>query len=1062
MDEHEQLAQAIAALESQRALLGDAVVDAALAPMREKLAALASRRVNAGQQRKFVTVLFADVVGSTQLGQHLDPENIMTIIDGAMRRFTTVIEQHGGQVRSYQGDGFLALFGYPVTREDDAERAIRAGLALLAESQAYAPQIAAQWGYGGFNIRVGINSGGVILGGGVDRDTNALGMATNIAARMQNAAPPGGVLITHDTYRQVRGVFDVEPQPPLKVKGSDEPLRTYLVLRAKPRAFHMATRGVEGVETRLIGREGELSALQDAYRDAIVESKTRVITITGEAGVGKSRLLDEFGNWIELRPERVHYLMGRAVSGGQAIPYALVRDMLAYRFEILESDSAATALARFRRGMAGLLEPEKADLVGQLAGFDFRSASPYVAALLGSDSFAPLGRTYFTHYMRGLVARHPVVIFLEDLHWADDSSLDLMAHALAEIGPARLLVAGLTRPQFFERRSGWDERQEGRERIDLQPLAREASQELVEEILKNVPQLPISLRDLVVESAEGNPYYAEELVKMLIDDGVIVTGHDPVKPRRSAWQVDLTRLTKERVPSTLAGILQARLDALPAEEKVVLQRASVVGRIFWDRLVVELAADAVAPEQVPRLLASSHDRELVFRREQSRLARAEEYIFKHAILTDVTYETVLLRLRARYHAQVAAWLEAHAGERMGEHLRLIAGHYEQAGDALKAVAYLKRAGEEALKVSAYRDAREAFEDALRLLEPAPPAQNRPVAQAPAPKPPIDAGEGLALHAAVLIDLGQALIRLGEYGQAAVRLSEGLPHARQAGDRTAEIAALDALGEIGYRQGDNTSAQTHLEQALVLARRYGDRASMALVTRDLGRAARIRGEGDEAVRWAEQSRAVCDEIGDRQGAAAALNILAAVATDRRDFMGASRYLAESLALCRETGDRMGAARVLNNLGVVASRQEAHAEARGYFEQYQAIAAETGDRWGAAVALVNIGETYLEEEQDEAAWHNLGLGLQASWAIQDLTGCLLVLADIARLLIRKGQLVRAAELLGLALNHPASYGEIELAGQPALVALHEKLPAGEIEAALRHGRALNMEQVVAEIR
>ncbi len=261
------------------------------------------------------------------------------------------------------------------------------------------------------------------------------------------------------------------------------------------------------------------------------------------------------------------------------------------------------------------------------------------------------------------------MIFLEDIHWADDSSLDLLDHLVAAVPDTRLLVVCLARPSLFERRPSWGEGQEIHTQINLKPLSRRASRALVGEILQKARDVPTDLRDLIVEGAEGNPFYVEELIKMLIEDGVIVHGEEQ-------WRVELERLAKVHVPPTLVGVLQARLDSLPPEEKMLLQRAAVVGRLFWDAAVVELKASegsGLDKEEIASLLEAVRDRELIFRRERSAFAGAEEYIFKHALLRDVTYETVLLKLRRVYHRQVARWLEFAAGKRIGEYLGLIAG-----------------------------------------------------------------------------------------------------------------------------------------------------------------------------------------------------------------------------------------------------------------------------------------------------------------------------------------------------------------------------------------------------
>ena len=303
--ERQQIEGTIAGLEAQRALLGDALVDAALVPCAPGSHCWRwRRRTSPSQTLKQVSILFLDIVDSTRLSQRFDPEQTSEVMDGALAQFTAVVQRHGGKVLKYAGDSVLAVFGASEVREDDPERAVRAGLALLEAGQEQGAQLHRQYGHDGFNVRVGVHTGGVLLGGGVDAEDSVRGQVVNIAARMEQTAPPGTLRISHDTYRHVRGVFDVEPQPPLAVKGMDERLATYLVQRAKPRAFRVATRGIEGVETRMIGRDAELEQLQEACKRLYGDGKMAVITVVADAGVGKSRLLYEFGNWIETRPER--------------------------------------------------------------------------------------------------------------------------------------------------------------------------------------------------------------------------------------------------------------------------------------------------------------------------------------------------------------------------------------------------------------------------------------------------------------------------------------------------------------------------------------------------------------------------------------------------------------------------------------------------------------------------------------------------------------------------------------------------------------------------------------
>src|SRR5450755_4653485 len=318
--EQQQLEAGIQALEAQRALLGDALVDAMQAAARAKLAALtvvpASLPV-AAQALKQVSILFLDIVGSTTLSQRLDPEEISAVMDDALQRGTAIVEACHGKVLQYAGDNILAAFGADETMEDDTERAVRCGLTLLELGKALGAEVQAAHGHTGFDVRVGIHTGGVLLGGGVDADGTIRGIAVNIAARMEQTAPAGALRISHDTYAQVRGLFEVEAQAPLAVKGVDEPVQSYLVSRAKPRSFRIGTRGIEGVATRMIGRDAELGALQAAFRRLFAERRLAAVTVIADAGIGKSRLLYEFEAWSEIQPEPFFVFRGRATPQTQ-------------------------------------------------------------------------------------------------------------------------------------------------------------------------------------------------------------------------------------------------------------------------------------------------------------------------------------------------------------------------------------------------------------------------------------------------------------------------------------------------------------------------------------------------------------------------------------------------------------------------------------------------------------------------------------------------------------------------------------------------------------------------
>src|SRR5215813_1042017 len=325
MMEREELEGGIAALEAQRAVLGDAVVDTALAALRARLARLDAPE----QELRPVTILFTDVAESTRLSQRLHPEDIHAIMDGVLQRFSSIVASHGGRVLQYAGDSVLAVFGAVDAREDDPEQAVRAGLEILEEAQHVADEVRARHGSDDFNVRVGIHTGPVLLGGGVDAEGSVRGIAVNIAARMEQRAPAGGLRISHTTYRHVRGMFDIAEEPPIVLKGFSHPLRSYVVLRARPTAFGAPSRGVDGIEAPLIGRDEELARLMAASEAVIEQKSLLVVTVIGDAGIGKTRLMSELQRWIEGRPEAVQLFHGRAQPYSASVPYGLLRALLA-------------------------------------------------------------------------------------------------------------------------------------------------------------------------------------------------------------------------------------------------------------------------------------------------------------------------------------------------------------------------------------------------------------------------------------------------------------------------------------------------------------------------------------------------------------------------------------------------------------------------------------------------------------------------------------------------------------------------------------------------------------
>lgn len=944
MPNREDIEQTIAAIEARRAVLGDALTDAALAPLRQHLATV-------DEQRKQVTVLFADMVGFTATAQTMDPEDVRDIIRAYFGRISEAITRHGGWIEKFIGDAVMSIFGIPAARERDPEYAVRAALDMHAALEELNEELQRTRGIR-LGMRIGINTGPVVvthLGGRPGEDFAAVGDAINLASRLEHAAPTGGVLIAYATYRHIRSVFDVQPLPPLSVKGKPEPIEVYLVRGARPRTFETVGRGVQGVQTPLVGREADLARLGEALEAVRSERAVRVITVVGDAGVGKSRLLEEFLDRIDLSTGGVWLFRGRAGQEPGRRPYALIRDLLAFRFQIHDSDRAAEARQKLEAGIGsfmGVAGIERAPFIGHLIGFDF-SASPHLHGIL--DNARQLRDRAF-HYLAQLFEAatddHPALICLEDIHWADDSSLDAIEYLARACAQLPLLIVALARPVLFERRAVWGQGLPGHELLALRPLVEGESRQLVAELLRRTIDAPQALVDLVVGRAEGNPFYVEELIKMLIEDGVIVTG-------AGEWRVEPARLASARVPPTLTGVLQARLDALSPDERAVLQRASVVGRVFWDAAVDRLSADgrgardAARRQSDPRAtrdmasimrtlrsLETLLEKGLILRRAVSSFDGAQEYSFKHALLHQVTYDSVLRRPRRQYHTQAGEWLIERSGERVGEYAGLIGEHFELAGEPERAADWYARAGRQAQAIYASELAIGSFQKVLALLP-----EGREVAPA-------------MRRAAAYEGLGEMLLWQGRYNEAAEEYAAMRVAAETAGDAVAQARAWYGLAEVRERQGDFHAALESAAQVERIARVIGAQTELAMALLLEGWCAFQIGDTAAALALGEQVLLLATEYDATREMARALNLLGVIHKALGQHAQAIQSMSGALELHRDLGDRMRVGGTLNNLGMTAEARGDGAAAAAYYGEALAIAREIKDRELEILSLQNL--------------------------------------------------------------------------------------------------------------
>ncbi|MCB8941595.1 MAG: AAA family ATPase [Ardenticatenaceae bacterium] len=808
MSEQEQLQQAIVSLDEKRPLLGDAVVDTTIAALQERLTELDSAFQNHHNartaQRKQVSILFATITGIAEVADTLPNTNMLDVMNGLWRRLDSAITNQDGTIDKHMGEGVMGLFGVPVVHEDDAERAIRAALQMRAAlSDLIAEQSNQQAAISdaeiahlrGLQVRIGINTGPVMLGRvGSSEEYTVIGDAVNVASRLEKSAPPGGIIIAHETYMLVHDRFNVEPLGLVTIRGRSEPIQVYLVLGIKPRLFYASGRGVEGVETRMVGRDAELSQLKGMLQQATEKRVGQLLTITGDAGVGKSRLVHEFNNWVRTLPYEVPVFKGRTYQQISQLPYGLIRDMLATYFGIQDSDPPAVAEEKLVQGMGqfmGQVNDEirtKANVIGQLIGLDL---SVKVQSL-GQTGEAPQLRQAAFEYLAALfeiIAQNnsAVLLFLEDLHWADEASLDLIRFLAESCQRVPLLIIGVTRP-FDSQSALRRERPLPGTQVHLDSLSPEESQQLVIEILKKLPEIPPDLSELLLQRAEGNPFYVEELIKVLIEDGVIIAGEEK-------WQLRRNQLTEVRVPPNITSVLQGRLDRLTHMERVTLQRAAVVGRVFWDTAVFQMNATAEDPldqNQTRTALQALEKRELIFQRQSSGFAGTKAYLFKHAILHQVTYESVLLRARPIYHKQVADWLAKQSGERIAEYASTIAEHYEMAEEKSTAAELYEMAAQRAQDAFNMEMATLYYCRSLSLLT--------------------EMSHYALWQLRLQEDLGQLLLRQARLVEAAQTFMTMRFTAEEDGDLLLQARAWNGLAEVQKYQADYVSMLDSAMQA----------------------------------------------------------------------------------------------------------------------------------------------------------------------------------------------------------------------------------------------------------
>jgi predicted ATPase/class 3 adenylate cyclase len=910
------------------------------------------------EERRQVTVLFADLSGYTSVAERMDPEAVKSLVDRVLMRLGQEVERFGGTVDKYIGDNVMAIFGAPVAHEDDEERAVRAGLGMqhaMTEVNQDLPDGVE------FDLRVGINTGEV-LAGAVGQDYTVVGDVVNVAARLQSAARPGSVTVGERTMRFSSRAIHYEALDPLHLKGKAEPVPAWEAVAV--RTEQAVGRAAPSREAPLVGRANELSTLETIFERVELERSPHLVTLVGEAGVGKSRVLRELEEQLSARPVAPTFRTGRCLPYGSGIVFWALGEVLREECGIVDHDSAEEAWGKLRTyalelfgGKDNAIHEEaerQTALIARLIGLEV----PTDLIPAGEDP-ERLREAFFSALRAGIEAmamRRPLVIAFEDIHWADDGMLDAIEH-LGQWVRAPLMLVCLARDELLDRRPSWGGGRGSATQLMLEPLTASETEELVANLL---PPGEVVLPALV-ERSGGNPLFAEEMARRIAEDGSIQAGE---------------------LPDTVQAVLAARLDALEPFERRVVQQAAVVGRTFWEGSLATLADSD--PRELERALVSLQEKDILAPGAESRLAGERELAFKHVLIRDVAYGMLPKAVRARKHFEVGGFIEERAGDRTDEVVPLLAEHYGRAaalgregglpGGELdpmqrRAVQFLEQAGDASSYLYLNRESASHYRHARAICPP------------DAQLDRVRIGE----------KLGDASLRLGRVDEAITVWLECLEWHRTQEDLERVADLHRKIGAALSHKGERKTAIEHYQKGINLLKDGPPRLELVRLYEEAAWLYLHTGDNMLAIYASEKALRLAERLGETRAASRAHGIFGRVFGRIGDTEKARQNLERAVELARTpvNGGHQGGPRedhgetilALSALGRHLEVAEAQVDgARAAYQEALALA----EKMGSLPSQVELHASLAQLAVYSADWDQVERSTEASAALAEREG------------------------------------------------------------------------------